>query len=83
MKEIHNQDEGGDAFGSNLDPPLKEERKKKDPDQAFTSQSGPRALWFGLTKRGTCSCKDTRSKREPYCKNGIEKECNNVKVKPY
>jgi len=54
LKEIQNQDEGGDAFRCDLDPPLKEERKEEDPDQAFTSQSGPRALWFGLAKRGTC-----------------------------
>lgn len=57
MKQVENQDEGGDAFRRNLDPPLKKERKEKDSNQAFTSQSRPGTFWLSFAKCGTCNYK--------------------------
>lgn len=61
LKKVQDQDTGGDTFWCNLDPPLKEERKEKDPDQSFTGNSSPRALRFGLAKRGTCKCHNNKT----------------------
>lgn len=52
LQEVQHQNQGGDASGRDLDPPLEEEWVEKNPDHAFTGQSCPWAVRLGLAKRG-------------------------------